>query len=1002
MRKHYQWAWLILVWLIPHLLFAQERQYSGTIISASDNNPIPGVNVVIKGTITGVVTDFDGNFKISAEQGTTLVISYIGFKTQEVLLGGTSSLSVKLEEDVTVLGDVVVVGYGSLSKKDVTGAITTIGSKDFQTGVVTTPEQLIAGKAAGVQIVQNGGSPGAGSTIRIRGAASLNASNDPLIVIDGVPVDNGGIAGSPNPLSLINPNDIETFTILKDASATAIYGSRASNGVIMITTKKGTKGMKPSFNFSTQNSVALIRRKVEVLDADEFRALVTNPENRATAAQIRRMGKSNTNWQDEIYRPAFTTDNNLSYTGDLAKLMPMRASLGFLSQQGILKTDKMDRISAGLNLSPTFLKGNLKVNLNLKGSLSKNNFANQGAIGAAATFDPTQSVDDSTNQAQGRYGGYFEYLDNRRRPNQLAPRNPVGLLNQRQDQSNVLRSIGNLQVDYALPFLPDLRVNLNLGYDVAQGNGTVEVPDSAASNYFTRGQFSEYRQDKRNTLAEFFLNYQKNLDGINSRIDLLAGTAYQDFLTTNYAFRTLTFRRDTLAAIPRPVFPLDKPQNRLISFYTRLNYAFMERLILTATMRWDGSSRFSPDTRWGAFPSAALAYRLTEENFIKNQNVISDIKARVGWGVTGQQDIGANYGHLSVYGISSNTAMYQFGNNFFNMARPSAYDPNIKWEQTTTWNAGVDFGFLKDRITASVDVYYKDTKDLLNVVPTPAGANFSDQVLTNVGSIENRGIELSINTVALKTEKLEWNIGFNVTSNVNKITKLNTQTEPGYQGVPTGGISGGVGNNIQIQSVGHPLNSFFVYQQIYGADGKPVEGQYVDRNSDGVVNASDLYRYKNPAPVFFYGINSNLSYGKFSAGLVIRGSQGNYVYNNVYSNLGTINTVLSRQDFLVNASKNVLETNFNGNLQGADNSKRLLSDYYVQNASFIRLDNLTFGYDFGSFIHSKTLLRANLNLQNFFVISKYKGVDPEIFGGIDNNFYPRPRVITLGLNLSFQ
>jgi iron complex outermembrane receptor protein len=428
----------------------------------------------------------------------------------------------------------------------------------------------------------------------------------------------------------------------------------------------------------------------------------------------------------------------------------------------------------------------------------------------------------------------------------------------------------------------------------------------------------------------------------------------------------------------------------------------MERLVLTATMRWDGSSRFSPETRWGAFPSAALAYRLTEENFIKNQNVLSDLKARVGWGVTGQQDIGANYGHLSVYGISSNTAMYQFGNNFYNMARPTAYDPNIRWEQTTTWNAGMDFGFVKDRITASVDVYYKDTKDLLNVVPTPAGANFSDQVLTNVGSIENRGIELNINTIPVKNEKLEWSFGFNVTSNVNKITKLNNQEDPAYPGVPTGGISGGVGNNIQIQSVGFPLNSFFVYQQVYGPDGKPIEGKYVDRNGDGVVNAQDLYRYKQPAPVFFYGINSNLYYGKFSAGFVIRGSQGNYVYNNVYSNLGAVNTVLSRQDFLTNASKNVLETNFNGNLQGVDNSKRLLSDYYVQNASFIRLDNLNFGYDFGDVFNGRAGLRLNMNLQNFVVITKYKGVDPEIFGGIDNNFYPRPRVITIGASLNLK
>jgi len=884
-------------------------------------------------------------------------------------------------------------------KKDLTGAVTAITAKDFNKGSITTPEQLIAGKVAGVQITSNGGAPGSGSTIRIRGGASLNASNDPLIVVDGVPLapnrnldGTPSIAGSPDPLSLINPNDIESMNILKDASATAIYGSRASNGVIIITTKKGKSG-KPRFNFTTQNSISTLPKEADVLSPAEFRNYVNT---HGTPAQIAIMGNANTNWQNEIYDNAFTTDNNLSVSGSY-KVLPYRVSLGYLNQDGILKTGNLKRTSASITLSPRLLDDHLKIDLNLKGSISHSRFADEGAIGTAVRFDPTQPVQNGSK----RFGGYFEWLDPSSTTGlrDLAPLNPVGLLEQKEDKSDVKRSIGNIQFDYKLHFLPDLHVNLNLGYDVSKGEGTIFIPDSAASSYLRSpdakhgGVDNQYKQNKSNTILETYLNYVKDLKSIYSKIDVIAGYSYQDFSTTNYNFPD---RTTDGFVISTPSFPFDKPENRLISFYGRLNYTYKGKYLLTGTLRRDGSSRFSEENRWGMFPSGAFAWRLKEEDFLRNSTTVSDLKLRLGYGETGQQDGIGNYDYIARYSLANQQAQYQFGNRFDSLYRPEGYNPNLKWEQTATYNIGLDYGFFNNRITGSIDVYLKKTTDLLSIIDQPAGTNFTNKILANIGNMENHGVEFTINAQLVRNRNVTWDFGFNVTYNKNEITKLTFTNDPTFPGNLTGGIAGGVGSTVQIQSVGYPKNSFYVYQQIYDKSGKPIESLFEDRNRDGVINVDDLYRYKSPDPKAFLGAYSNVNWNKWSAGFSLRANIGNYMYNNRFSNTGVQRNIIDPLGFLANGSRNLLETNFTGN-----GDQYLLSDYYVENASFLRMDYINVGYNAGNLVSKHTNLRIGANVQNVFTVTKYKGLDPEVPGGIDNNFYPRPRIFSISLGLDF-
>lgn len=962
--------------------FAQNKTLTGTVLDEK-GIPVQGASIKVKGGEAGTLTGQSGKFSISVPEKATVLISNVGFINQEINSTGKTNLQVVLVAATQVLSDVVVIGYGTVRKKELTGSVATVSAKDFQKGNITTPEQLIAGKVAGVSVTSNSGSPGAGSTIRIRGGASLNASNDPLIVIDGVPLNNTNIYGSSNPLSLINPNDIETFTILKDAASTAIYGSRASNGVILITTKRGSSG-KPVINFSTQVSVSKLVKKADVMSAAAFRQYVdsfgTGLIGNVPFKTL--MGSANTDWQDEIYKTAISTDNNLSIAGAL-KNMPYRISAGFLSQDGILRTDNLKRVSAGVSLTPYLFDRHLKIDINLKGTVSNTRFANNSAVSAAVYFDPTQPV-----HANNIFGNYYEWYSVDPNTgdvvlNKLAPRNPVALLDLYHNKSNVKRSYGNIQFDYKFHFLPGLHANLNLGYDVAKGEGTVDVPAFAAQNFLELGQKNKYSNKVNNKVGEFYLNYNKTIASINSNINLTAGYGYYDNLSTNYNYPNLRASGDTIPG-SKPSFAFDKPQNTLISYYGRMIYTFNSRYIMAASIRTDGSSRFSKDNRWGTFPSVAFTWRVNQENFLSTSKAVSDLKLRLSYGITGNQDGIYNYPYWAVYSLSDNSSQVQFGNNYYNMGTPAAYDANIRWEQTQTWNAGLDYGFANNRITGSIDVYKKKTKDLLNTIPIPAGSNFSSTILTNVGNIENKGVEFAVNATVLKTNKASWDISFNAAYNSNKITNLTATKDSTYPGSLVG--------TVQIHSVGYEPYAFYVYHQEYNNTGKAIEGVYADVNGDGVINQNDLYRYKSPFPKYVLGFSTQFNYKNWSLATVLRANIGNYMYNNLATGAVQSN-ILNSLGYLANTLSEIQKSNFAYGQQ--------YSDYFVQNASFLKMDNLSLSYDFGRVINKKALVRVSAICQNVFTITKYTGIDPEIYGGIDNALYPRPRNFALSVNIQY-
>jgi iron complex outermembrane receptor protein len=969
--------------ILPILLLTFLAGFSQNTITGRvtdvNGSGVPGATVTAKGTKTATQTSADGNFSINIPAGTsTLIITSVGYAAQQVSITGRSSANVVLQPTSTDLNAVVVIGYGTARKKDLTGSVANVTSKDFVRGPITTPEQLIAGKVAGVQITPGSGMPGAGSRIRIRGGTSLNASNDPLIVVDGLPLDNRGISGAAGNLSLINPNDIESITILKDASAAAIYGNRAANGVILITTKKGSSG-KLKINFSTLNSISVKTDKVDVLSPDEFRSLVNT---KGSASEKALLGNSNTDWQEEIYRKAFSTDNNISVIGGISHL-PYRLNLGYLNQDGILKRGNLQRTTIGLNFSPKFLDNHLSIDANGKYSHQKNFFANQGAIGAAVYFDPTKPV----ISGKGLYGGYYEWLYNNSL-NGLAPKNPVGLLNQTDDRGNADRFLGNIQLDYKLHFLPELRVNVNLGMDRSEGQGTYFVPATAASDSVRGGRNNQYEQTKTNKLFESYLNYVKDIAAIKSRVDITAGYTWQDWETKSPSFPDR--RADN--SIFKPSGTDFQTQNTLVSYYGRFNFSYNSKYLATFTMRRDGSSRFSESNRWGNFPSAALAWNIKEESFLKDNSLLSAFKIRAGWAINGQQEGIGDYGYQPNFFYGDSAARYQFGNGYFVVARPAAYDENLKWEETESKNIGIDIAFANNRVNITADYYEKDTKDLLAVVPAPAGTNFSNQLLTNVGSLKNRGLEFTIAGSPLNKKSFSLDLAYNITYIIqNEITKLQLAKDPTYLGADVGSI--GINGTIQKHTVGYRPNTFFLYKQIYDKNGSPIEGLYEDKNRDGKIDESDKYWVKNPEPKVYMGFSANATFNKIGAGFSMRANVGNYMYNNFKAGSGIWQNTSSGQNYLNNGSTDILESNFN--------NRQTWSDWYLENASFLRMDNAYINYNVGKVMKNKANLRISFNVQNVFVITKYTGLDPEISGGIDGSIYPRPRMFALGINLDY-
>jgi len=976
---------LLLSWAVTTIAMAQEVKISGKVTDASDNSTLPGVSILVKGTTTGTVTDLDGRFALTVRPDATLVLSFIGFTTQEVAVGSQRIFNIALQPAVTGLSEVVVIGYGQVRKGDATGALTALGDKDFNKGAISSPQQLLVGKVAGVTVTTAGGAPGGDATIRIRGGSSLRASNEPLVIIDGVPVEKGKnfdgtstISGVRSPLSMVNPNEIETFTVLKDASATAIYGSRASNGVILITTKKGKAGDKLHVEYSGNLTYSTIPKVIDVLSADDFIKL----ENEKYPNFTSLLGDAKTDWQKEIYQNAFSTDHDVSVTGQFHE-MPFRVSAGYMWQDGILKTDNMKRTTMGISLNPSLLDDHLKVNMNGKWMIVHNRFADNAAINQAIQFDPTHPV-----TAVNENGGYWAWLQTNGEPVDQATDNPVATLMLKNDQADALRFVGNMQFDYKFHFLPDLRANMNIGYDYSGSDGTVYVPKYATLNYNDGGIDRVYDQTKENSVFDFYLNYVKDVKSIYSKFDVMGGYSWQHF----YSWIN-TYHNNVDHTAPKT--EIDANEYFLVSFFGRFNYTLLDRYLLTFTCRDDGSSRFSKDNRWGLFPSAALAWKINEESFLKDVKQVSQLKLRVGWGLTGQQDISDNaYPYIPVYTTSDVWTSYLLGNTFYYTLRPEEYDANIKWEETETRNIGLDFGFFNDRITGSVEYYERYTTDLINRITFPAGSNLSNYVTTNIGDMENKGWEFSLVGRPVTSEKLNWEIGANLTINKNEITKLTTVDDPNYTGVLVGNIQGGVGNTVQVHSVGYPMFSYYVYKQVYDQDGKPIQGLYADLNNDGIINDNDRYRYKSPNADYVIGISSKLTYKKFDLSFSGHANIGNYIYDNVNSENGVYERLYrSEGPYLSNITSSVFDVDFT--------SPQYLSDYFIKNASFFKMDYITLTYMVGNLYKNTANMTLSFTVNNVFTITKYKGIDPEIFDGLDKQIYPRPRIFALGVNVLF-
>lgn len=1009
-------------------LNAQTITVSG-VVSDPSGEPLIGASILAQGTTVGTSTNIDGEYTINVAPEATLVVSYVGYDTQNVPVDGRTSINVTMQENSVMLNEVVAIGYGTVKKSDATGSVAVIKPDEIEAGLATSVQDMLVGQTPGVVVTQAGG-PEGGGTIRIRGGSSLNASNDPLIVVDGVPLSNAGMGGLGNSLGMISPENIESMTILKDASATAIYGSRASNGVIIITTKKGKSG-KPTVNFAANLYVNTARKTWKVLDANQFRSLL---ESRGMDAALAATGDANTDWQDEVLRTTVSSDYSLS-VGGTAGWLPYHAEISYTNNNGIIKTSKMDRVTMGFNLSPKFFDNHLSVNANVKGYYIRNNFADTGALSSAISFDPTHPVRSNEPIVSGNsgfqylYNGYYE-VHNNGTLNDNATLNPMGLLEQRDNHANVYRSNGNLQLDYSLHFLPDLHLNLNLGYDVMKSNLVDNWAANSATAYKNHEHyggaynFDQY-QFRSNTLLNFYLNYKKEVESIYSNFDVTAGYDWQRFYndghytgangnsgyrvspglnTPTYLGKNEAGQQTYGVTVNESTIPLlgQNFQNdgvsadgdyhwadryQLLSFFGRLNYTFKDRYLLTVTVRGDATSRFAKDKRWGVFPAVALGWKINQEAWMQGAaGWLSDLKLRLGWGKTGQQEIGETINYMALYAIASPSVSYPNGTNGWHLpVYARGYNPDLTWETTTSYNAGLDFGFFNNRITGSIEYYKRKTTDLLAYVAVPAGSSTTNMLNRNIGSLKNYGVEFNIAAKPIVTNDFTWTLSYNVGWNHNEITELTT----GASQLKTGGISGGNGNTVQIHAEGHPANSFYLFQQVYDESAAPLEGVYVDQNGDGQIDDSDKIINKSPDPKVTMTFGSQFRYKKWDLGFNIRASIGNYVYNNVLSTKAVYN------DLFTYGLNNVVENDY------YFEQPRYMSDYYLRNASFVRCDNITLGYTWDNLLNDKLRLRLFGAVQNPFVITKYKGVDPEVFGGIDNSVYPRATTYSLGLVATF-
>ena len=954
--------------------YAQQITVKGTVKDGS-GQPLMGASVLVKGTSHGTAADFDGNFELKVDKGVTLVVSSVGYKSREVA-AKAGTMNIVLQEDTQQLEDVVVIGYGAIKKKDLTGSVNLVTDKDFNKAPAVNADQLIQGKIAGVQMTSASGAPGEGQTIRIRGNGSLSLTSNPLIVIDGVPMNDGGVGGSRSIFNSINPEDIESMTVLKDASSTAIFGSRAANGVIMITTKKGKANQDLKISFNTSIALQDVNDYVDVMNANQFRQTVKGLNNPAAEALL---GNADTNWQKEIYQTAPMSNSTLVLSGAY-KTLPYRVSVGHSYADGILRTDNFKRTNAKISLNPTFFDKSLKLELNANGTYMQNRFANKDAIGAAVEYDPTQSVFGGL----AKYGGYHAWVNpNNGSRYDLAPNNPMAMLKFLDDSSKVYRFIGNAKVDYTLPFFKDITASVNVGIDYSKGEGD-KITDRRmpTSTPGFDGAKTTYTNKATNKLFDAYINYMKDIKETHN-IGLMVGHSYQSF---EFDDNSTDYSYFTNPGDNKEVPNINKSRNVLMSFFGRANYSYKNRYLLTATLRADASSKLNPDDRWGYFPSVALAWNVSNENFLKDNKTLNELKLRFGYGEVGNVNGLGDYLFLTNYTRSQDGASYQLGDSFYQTYRPGVTNKNLRWEVGNTLNAGIDFGLLDNLITGTLDVYRKQTKDLIAETTIDPFTNFKNRVNANVGDMENKGIELGLTVTPIRNieKNIRWSFNYNIAYNENKITRM-----PDDQ--PTGGISGGTGNRVQLHREGETPYSFFVYQQVYDAQGNPVENAFVDRNGNGKIDEGDRYLYKSPFAPITMGFGTDLNYKNWDLNITTRANIGNYVYNNTQSRLDQFGEITANSGFLRNIKAN---SNFQRH-----NDQSWLSDYYLENASFFKLDNITLGY---TFPHTdKMYIRLYGTVQNVLTITKYSGLDPEVYGGIDNNFYPRPQTYLLGLNVNF-
>ena len=972
-KLHY---YLIIIFVFASSALMAQQSVSG-VVTDDAGNPLPSVNVVVQGTTQGVSTDFDGLFSIRAIDGQTLEFSYLGFETQSIVVSG-ASLDVVMIASASELSEVVVIGYGTTQKKDLTGAVDLVSAKDFSDGNVVSTQQLLQGKVAGVTISSNNGGPGEGANVLIRGIGSLNLNSNPLYVVDGIPLDGGGIGGSRNPLNSINPADIEAISVLKDASASAIYGSRAANGVILITTKKGSKSGGTKVSLTTKGSTSTPVDFVDVLSADEFRSVINGTGNEAF---ISKLGTANTDWQSHIYQEASGVDTNLSVSSSIYGV-PVRMSVGQTDQEGILIGDQFERITSSITLSPSFLDNALRVNLSARLQNTENDFANRGAIGTAVQFDPTKPIYDVNSP----YDGFYSWMSNGKKLS-LSPTNPLALLHLTEDQSEVDRLIANAKIDYDLPFVDNLTATVSVGLDESEGTGFTETSKFIPTDEDGfNGSGSEYNNKSTNQLFDAYLNFNHSFSEID--MSLTAGYSYQSFEYDNSSSNYKEILNpDGSVNEDNSVTNsfVDTSKNVLLSYFGRANFNFNDLYLLTATLRADASSKLSPDDRWGYFPSVALAWNIHNEGAFDVKQ-IDQLKLRIGYGQMGNVNGLGDYNFLTRYVISTEQAQYGFGSSFYKTFRPAPINKDLRWEVAQTLNAGLDFSMFSGRLSGSVNAYIKETKDLIATAITDPFTNFGSTISANIGDMENKGIEVDLNAVVFESDDFQLNLGYNVSFNDNTITRLENEQN-------VGGISGGIGNTIQYHQTGLAPFTYYVYKQIYDADGKPIEGAYADLNSDGVINNDDKYFYKDPYADINMGATLNLRYKAFDLSVAGRASIGNYVYNNNASTASIMSaTQLNRLD---NLNAGFLNHGFN-----TISDKNFLSDYFIQNASFFRLDNVTLGYTIDNAM-MKSPIRLFVSADNLMVVTDYTGIDPELIGGIDNNFYPRSRVVSVGVDLNF-